>query len=202
MPAYNYEISNLLTWFHENSEFWAQTNQNIRRYTKKSLTDNRFTIKVDDKETGFEEFWKVYESTAKRQKFATHPRSYFELLHSKPEAHIITISLEQQVVCVWFGYSFNDTLIYLYGGNTEDGLANKAQYLMHVAALALMRKLGLTNYDLGGYDKEKGFGKFKEGYRGDIRTFLGPIDIVLEQRKYHFTNRFIKTAKDLTGWLR
>jgi lipid II:glycine glycyltransferase (peptidoglycan interpeptide bridge formation enzyme) len=205
IPKGEYELNTLLDWYVENQEFWSQTNQNIRRYTKKSLTNTKFTITGEKSDEQFEKFWQVYDQTAKRQKFATHSKGYFKLLYSKPEAHIITIKLEDEVVCVWFGYSFDNTLIYLYGGNTDKGLSSNAQYLMHVAALALMKRSNLNNYDLGGYDKEKGFGKFKEGYRGEIRTFLGPVDIVLESRKYHFTQRFIKTAKDitsLTNWWR
>ena len=189
-------------WFNNSKEFWSRTNQNIRRYTKKSLKDESLEIRIDKGEESFDAFWEVYRATATRQKFASHPKEYFALLSKEQEAHIINIYQGEKVITTWFGYAGGNTLTYLYGGNEAEGLAHKAQYLMHIAALGLMRSLGLDYYDLGGYDPSKGFGKFKEGYRGEERVFLGPVDIVLAKQKYTFTNRFTGAAKTLTGWIR
>ena len=199
-PA-TYTVAALRKFYEDNPEFWARTNQNIRRYTKKTLKGD-WEITVGSQESNFEDFWQVYQDTAKRQNFATHDRAYFAALAEKDFSHVITLGQEGEVQCVWFGVASGDTLTYLYGGNTESALKSKAQYLMHVAALRLLKDLGLRYYDLGGYDADKGFGKFKEGYRGEIRTFLGPVDVVLESRKYDFTNKFVGAAKSLTSWIR
>ena len=191
----------LQDFYTQNPEFWANTNQNVRRYTRKALK-GEWHISVNGGPERFEDFWRVYQATAKRQQFATHGKDYFERLFQEDWSHVITLARGGEVQCVWFGVESEDTLTYLYGGNTEAALKSKAQYLMHVAALQLLCERGLSYYDLGGYDPEKGFGKFKEGYRGEIRTFLGPVDVVLESRKYDFTNKFVGAAKSLTSWIR
>lgn len=201
-PPKGWELQDIEKWYQSSDVFWASTNQNIRRYNKKSCKNKDFTINITKSTEQFEKFWHVYSDTTKRQKFATHPREYFEKLYHCEFSHVINIDYKNETVCTWFGIHSGNTLLYLYGGNLNEGLTHKAQYLMHIAALKLLKELGLETYDLGGYDKEKGFGKFKEGYRGTIRTFLGPVDIVLESRKYHFTSRFAGAAKTLTSWLR
>ncbi len=193
-----YSLETVREFYSQNSEFWSQTNQNIRRYSKKSLK-TEWEIVVDKSEEAFEGFWEVYRATSERQKFATHNKEYFQKLASKNFTHIALLKAEGEVVSCWFGVQSGDTLTYLYGGNTEEGFKLKSQYMMHIIALKILADNKLRHYDLGGYDADKGFGKFKEGYRGDIRTFLGPVDIVIQPRKYSFTNRFVDTTKSVTG---
>lgn len=194
----DWSMETLQNYYTENKDFWSQTNQNIRRYSKKSLKYD-WEIIVDKSPETFDGFWKVYKATSERQKFATHNKEYFEKLAARPFTHIALLKYQGEVVSCWFGVQSGDTLTYLYGGNTAEGFKLKSQYMMHIVALKILVDNKLSYYDLGGYDSSKGFGKFKEGYRGDIRSFLGPVDIVLQPRKYAFTNRFVKTTKNITG---
>lgn len=196
-----YTVESLRRFYEDNPDFWAKTNQNVRRYTRKSLQE-KWRVRIGSNPESFARFWEVYEATAKRQNFATHPRAYFEVLAKKSFSRIITLDLGGSVECVWFGVASGPTLTYLYGGNTQTGLRKKAQYLMHLAALKLLSEQKLTVYDLGGYDPAKGFGKFKEGYRGQIVSYLGPVDVIRLPQKYHFTNKFVGAAKSLTSLIR
>lgn len=180
-----------------NKDFWSQTNENIRRYTRKALKQN---WQVDTSKTtdNFEAFWQVYESTAKRQKFAIHPKSYFNTMFKKKFVRIIVLKDEQNIPhCCWFGVLLNDTLYYLYGGNDNYSFDHQGQYLAHLIALQIASNEKIKQYDLGGYDSEKGFGKFKEGYRGNIVNFLGPVDIVLQPKIYNLINTVINFVKKL-----
>ncbi|NJL97056.1 aminoacyltransferase [Candidatus Gracilibacteria bacterium] len=131
-----------------------------------------------------------------RDKSLLLTKKYFQDLFDKDFSRMISlIDPKGKVQCSWFGVIIGNTLYYLYGGNTQDSFDNYGQYLVHVAATYLGKKEGVSYYDLGGYDPEKGFGKFKEGYKGIIRHFGYPMDLILQARKYHFTSRFVQTAK-------
>lgn len=182
-------------FFKINTEFWSKTSQKIRRYTRKSL---QFPWQLDTtkSEENFKHFWKVYHETSKRQQFGIHSKEYLSHIYKQDFARSIVIKdTHNQPHCVWLGISLDNTLTYLYGGNTQTSFDNHGQYIAHLAALQIAARERLSWYDLGGYDQEKGFGTFKEGYKGNIRKFLGPIDLVITQRKYDFTNKFVETAK-------
>jgi lipid II:glycine glycyltransferase (peptidoglycan interpeptide bridge formation enzyme) len=180
-----------------NSDFWSRTNENIRRYTRKSLKQN-WTVDTSKTSQNFEDFWQVYQSTAHRQDFAIHPKCYFQAMFAKDFVRIIVLKDELgKPHCCWFGVVLEGTLYYLYGGNDEYSFSHQGQYLAHLVALQIAANEEIYSYDLGGYDPEKGFGKFKEGYRGKIVQFLGPIDIVLQPTAYTAVNTMIEIGRKL-----
>jgi lipid II:glycine glycyltransferase (peptidoglycan interpeptide bridge formation enzyme) len=96
---------------------------------------------------------------------------------------------------VWLGVVMDETIYDIWGGNTDFSLENYGQYLTHLTAIAIAVKEDLRYYDLGGYDPNKGYGKYKDGLRPIVRNFLGPIDIVLEKNKYKAINLSQKLSK-------
>jgi lipid II:glycine glycyltransferase (peptidoglycan interpeptide bridge formation enzyme) len=193
----NYTKNNFDAFFSNSSTFFSMTNANIRRYTKKSLN---FGWRVDfaKNDKNFDIFWEIYKETSKRQKFAVHDKNYFRGLVNEDFSRLILLRDSQNKPhCCWLGIVSGETIYYLYGGNTGESFKNYGQYFMHLVIMYLGKIENLSYYDLGGYDSGKGFGKFKEGYRGNIRHFAKPIDIVILPRKYQFTNRFVQTAKNI-----
>jgi lipid II:glycine glycyltransferase (peptidoglycan interpeptide bridge formation enzyme) len=185
--------------YHNTSEFWGTTNANVRRYTKKSLTQN-WAVNTEKSKENFEYFWRIYNLTKEKHNFAIQSKPYLQSLFNKEFSRVIIIKNtneegELEVQGVWFGIVIGDTLTYLYGGNTEKSFENYGQYLIHLVAVRMAMECGCAFYDLGGYDSTKGFGKFKENYRGQLRNFLGPIDVVLNHKNYKFTNLAIRLVK-------
>lgn len=190
-----YDLESLKQFWQFSEEFWKNTNQKTRRYSKKSLS-KEWLIDTQKTTENFETFWRIYKETSKRQKFAIHSRIYTKMLFDQDFTRIIILrDFDNLPQCVWFGQISDQTLTYLYGGNSEESFEKYGQYLCHIVAI----KIGVDNhlkfYDLGGYNPSLGFGKFKEGYKGEIRNFLGPIDIILKPLKFNFTNGLIKIAK-------
>lgn len=195
----NIPVSSVKEIYDATTEFWNTTNQKIRRYTKKSF-NYPWQISVDKSEQNFQAFIQVYALTKDRQDFAIQTTEYLRELFFTDQTRIIVLKSETgQPECVWFGYVSSDTITYLYGGNTSFSFQNQGQYLSHVVACTLAVAEGLRFYDLGGYNPKLGFGQFKEGYRGTIRTFLGPIDLVVKPWRYLFTNFIITAGKTLLG---
>ena len=186
-------LEELQLLFVQNIQFWNTTNQNVRRYTKKSIEQN---WKVEVNSNSFEDWYGVYQATVKRQSFATHSKEYLQKLYDQEFAKSIILRDEFGIPqTAWLGGIFGNTLIYLHGGNTEESLKKYGQYLIHLVAINIASKNDCTNYDLGGWEEGKGFSKFKKGYRGQIVNYPGNFDVVLKQPDYFLTKSILQLKR-------
>lgn len=194
-----FELSQLADFYEHSKLFWNLTNSNVKRYTKKSLTLG-WQISTDKSTQNFEAFWQVYSHTKERQAFATQSKEYTRQLFDQDFSKIIILrNSAGEPCCVWQGIVFGNTLVYLSGGNNQYSFDNYGQYLMHLVAVWIGYSQDLQVYDLGGYDKSKGFGRFKENYKGQIRTFLGDIDIPINRFWFSLIDGGIEVAKKFRG---
>jgi Acetyltransferase (GNAT) domain len=194
-----FDISELEKFFEYSKAFWSTTNSNVKRYTKKSLTLG-WQISIEKSEENFEAFWSVYSATKDRQAFVTQKKEYTRTLFDQEFSRIIILrNAEGDPCCVWQGIVFGNTFVYLTGGNNQYSFDNYGQYLMHLVAVWMGYCEGLDVYDLGGYDKTKGFGRFKENYKGQIRTFLGDIDIPVKLFQFNLIDAGLRLVKKVRG---
>jgi FemAB family len=194
-----FDINELEKFFEYSKMFWNMTNSNVKRYTKKSLALG-WQISTEKTNENFEAFWSVYNSTKDRQAFVTQTKEYTQTLFSQEFSRIVILrNKEGEACCVWQGIVFGNTFVYLTGGNNQYSFDNYGQYLMHLVAVWMGYSEGLSVYDLGGYDKTKGFGRFKENYKGQIRTFLGDIDIPVNSVKFNLIDLGLRIVKKIKG---
>lgn len=99
------------------------------------------------------------------------------------------------VESVFLGLVLDGTLTYLLGGNSPGALKNHLQYLLQAKALQVAWQHNCQFYDLGGWEKGSGYGDFKNGYRGRLRTFFGPFDLALKPRKYQLITSIVELGK-------
>ncbi len=191
----------LREFYQKNQDFWQQVNQTTRRYTKKSL-DLNWKVSAEKSPDNFKNFWKIIRETSAKQGFFTHQQSYYFELFKQNFSRILVLYDEQgQPHAAWLGIILNRTLTYLYGGNTNVSRKKHGQYLLHLAALYLCSVEKVTLYDFGGYDQDKGYGQFKEGYKGELRSFLGPTDLILKSWSYSIMQGSISWVKGVkAGW--
>jgi FemAB family len=184
-PSFSLSLDELKNFFTNNSDFWNKTNQNIRRYTKKSL-DINWKVEIDT--CTFDEWYEIHYTTAKRQKFATHPKKYLKELFEEKFTHSIVLKdVDGVAQSAWLGGIFEDTIVYLHGGNKQGGFDKYGQYLIHLAAIYIGKAYNCNFYDLGGWEEGKGFSKFKEGYKGQIEKYPGAYDVILKEPDYFLT---------------
>ncbi len=192
-----FALSSLSEFYEYSKPLWNATNSNVKRYTKKSLTLG-WQISTEKSDENFEAFWQVYSATKDRQAFATQTKEYTKNLFDQDFSRIIILrNGAGEPCCVWQGIVFGKTFVYLSGGNNQYSFDNYGQYLMHLIAIWLGYCEHLQVYDLGGYDQTKGFGRFKENYRGNIRTFLGDIDIPISELQFKVIDSVIALVKNL-----
>jgi FemAB family len=192
-----YDKESLTILWENTQDFWKLTNNNVKRYTKKSL-DKGWIISTEKSTINFEKFYQVYNYTKDTRGFAIQSKVYLEKLYAQDFSRIIILSDEKgEPHCVWFGIQIGNTQTYLYGGNTQKSFDNYGQYLVHLIALNLGLIKKLEFYDLGGYDPNTGYGKFKNNYKGDIRIFPGVFDMPINQTKFNCTNLAINSLKKI-----
>lgn len=190
------QCQNPTEFISSNNSIISSFNQTVRRKIRKSIKYNWLYETQKSKKT-FEDFWYIYNKTADRQNFRTHQKKYYFDLFKESNSIIIVIydnNLTPQGT--WFGWKSQDTLTYLYGGNSQVSLQNYGTYYLQLQAMCLASQLNLTWYDLGGYTPNSGYGRFKEGFRGILRTFPGPYDIVINNKTY-FLLKVIKRIRKL-----
>jgi hypothetical protein len=198
LPAahWHYEES-LVVFAAKNTPCTAQWSATARRKLKKSLTYG-WSISTTKDAAALAHFLELYHETARRQVFAIHPDEYYTTLFENPHSRIIILySPQNTVAACWFGFVSTDTLTYLYGGNNAESLAHDGQYIVQLAALQQCAQEKLMWYDMGGYEQNTGYGRFKEGFHGILRTFEGPFDIVINTTIYTALSTLSRVKKIL-----
>ncbi len=191
------ELGTLKAFFELNPSFWSTVNQTTRRYTRKSLTEP-WLVDLRKNAQTFSEFWQILQSTSRRQRFHTHPKDYYNTLLRQEFSRLLVLRDAQgQAQAAWLGINLNHSLVYLYGGNLDKSRRHYGQYLLHLSALYLAAAENSTNYDLGGYQAGSGYGQFKEGYGGSLKTFLGPVDIIFKPKVYTLIDRLRGVAHQI-----
>ena len=200
-PNHDLASGSLQQFWDSSQPFWSNCNEQVRRYTRKALKDynkSLYTINTDKTPENFEAFWQVHRDTTLRQNFSTQPKDYLKEFMNADFGRIITVrDAENKPTSVWLGVKMGDTLYYILGGNTDQALKSRTQYLLQLAAVRQASVEHCKYYDMGGYEAGSGYGQFKDGYKGTHRQFLGPIDIVLDPIKYTAAILAYKTAKSI-----
>lgn len=176
---------------------------------KNAHVKHRYNIRLAEKKgvevkkepyEGFETFFKLYEETAKREKYYTHPKSYYKLIwdlfYPLGIAHILTAYYNNQPLASWMLFSYDNILYYPYGGTSIKNRELMGGTLLGWNAIKLGKQLGCTKFDMWGTlpnldDKSNpwwGFTQFKVRYGGTIVEFIDSYDLVLNKPLYYLFN--------------
>jgi lipid II:glycine glycyltransferase (peptidoglycan interpeptide bridge formation enzyme) len=94
-------------------------------------------------------------------------------------ARLFFAVLDGERVATLFHLVCGDRVAEVYGGMTEVGATSRANYLLKWEAMRTLQAEGLRTYDLWGL-ATGGIRKFKEGFGGDERTWIGARDLALD----------------------
>jgi lipid II:glycine glycyltransferase (peptidoglycan interpeptide bridge formation enzyme) len=168
-------------------DFFGKVNKTCRNLTRRALEKN-WQYSVTKDMDSFDEFWALWQNTAKRHNFNLHSKQYILDLLSYNWAELIVIKDSDNIIqSGGIIVTIGDSSIHLYGANSDIGLEKGSQYFFHVLALKLIREKNLsgqniTKYDLGGSD-DAGYGNFKKSYKPEYLEFDGPYDYVIDTLK-------------------
>lgn len=170
------------------SRMHHKTRYNIRLTNKKDL---QF-----EESTDIEIFWKLLQKTAKKDKFYTHTKDYYEKLLKffdnnglKTRLFFVINDLRSPIAGA-IVMLYGNTAYYLHGAMNRDYKELMAPYFMHWEIIKWAKSQGYRFYDFWGLDSQKwpGVTRFKLGWGGDIKEYPGSFDIVISKFWYFVYN--------------
>ncbi|MCX6810259.1 MAG: peptidoglycan bridge formation glycyltransferase FemA/FemB family protein [Candidatus Berkelbacteria bacterium] len=162
----------------------------------------RYNIKVAEKnevkiEKGsVENFFKLYETMAKRQKITYRNIAYFQTLLDigSPKEYVQVFSAKAAdgaVLASAIIVFYKDICTYLFGGSSDEQREKMGPYKLHWEIMKEAKKRGCKYYDMFGIapnDDEKhpwaGVTRFKKQFGGNEFTALGSWDMIFSPVKY------------------
>lgn len=183
----------LLSGMHE------KTRYNIGLAKRKGVTVRVFeNLEQEGTKEALENFVKLQEQTAERQKFFIHSEHYykncFEILSREKMAYLIEAKVGDETAASWMLFRYGDVLYYPYGESNYEFRAFMPSNLVMWEAIQLGKRLGCKVFDLWGAsqnpDDEKdpwhGFTRFKMSF-GTTHVTLSPTyDLVINKPLYTF----------------
>lgn len=150
----------------------------------------------------YEEFWQMLQETAKRDKFATHERGYYEKLletHSENFSNELFFAEYKGKVLAAALINFykpSASATYLHGASTREHKEIMAPHLLHWQVIKEAKKRGFDYYDFWGIDEIKwpGVTRFKLGFGGDVVEYPLAVDIIYRPAWYKIY-RLVKKLK-------
>jgi len=166
---------------------------------------NRHGVKIEEVTTdaGFETYLKLIFDTTQRQGFYLHSPDYhrrqWQILKKTSLPHIFLASYQAQVLAAFMVFVCQDRLFYPYGGTLDLHKEVMAPNLLMWEIIKFGKSKKLKSFDMWGSlgpdaqegDQGFGFHRFKQGYGGQLKEFVGSYDLVLNSqlyKLYNFTN--------------
>lgn len=195
----NRVISDVIEDFWTNNQKWFTANLDKRtRYGTRKALEYGWKISWAKSKENFEAFYSLHQDTSIRQKFSIHGREYLNTLFRLPFTKIVILrDKDENPQAAWLGIINQNTIIHLYGGNSQQSRENYGQYMLNLAAVYIGSENDCHTLDLGGTEEGKGFDMFKKGYKGQEWNFYGPFDIVLDKWSYNLYH-IARAVKGLT----
>ncbi|MEX0895342.1 MAG: peptidoglycan bridge formation glycyltransferase FemA/FemB family protein [Patescibacteria group bacterium] len=145
---------------------------------------------------GMEEYIKILKETTNRQGFYAHSPDYFRTLWQTfgktGYLKIFNAVYENTILVSWIMFNFNGVLYYPYGASRSVHRDVMASNLMMWEMIRYGKRQGCHTLDMWGSlgpepnkrDPWYGFHRFKEGYGGELKEFVGTFDYVILPRWY------------------
>jgi lipid II:glycine glycyltransferase (peptidoglycan interpeptide bridge formation enzyme) len=181
---------------------WSALARKHRQYVSKAGREGVTIEEVDPASSPgataviLADFDRIYRDTGRRAGFAVRVPEYYRRVWAAyapaGRARLFFAVRDGERVATLFHLLCGDRVAEVYGGMTEAGAASRANYLLKWEAIRALQAQGLRTYDLWGL-ATGGIRKFKEGFGGEERTWVGARDLTLDA----FGDRMIGLA--LTG---
>ncbi len=179
----------------------------------KMHTKTRYNIKVAEKHgitikpsQDIDLFWKLMQKTIKRDRFASHPKVYYQKLldyfsaeggsaygRNDMKVDLVMAYLpagqaghNDRAIAGAILMTYGDTCYYLHGASDYEYRAMMAPYALHWKNIKYLKGRGIKYYDFWGINATKwpGVTRFKLGWGGDQKEYPGSFDLVISRLWY------------------
>lgn len=224
VSGYNFvEIKNRQpknTWFLDIDKDLEEILKEMHPKTRYNINLAKRKGVVVEEKKDLEIFWKLNETTTKRNDYVSHEKKYIENLLKLDNVFQLNAYHNDNPIASAILYKYADTFIYLFGASSNEERNLMAPYLLHFEIIKLAQKLGLKKYDFWGIapSAKEGLGKtscfhnycwevvhplngvtrFKVGFGGYEVSYPQALEIVLKPFRYKIYNLLFKN-KNIVG---
>lgn len=174
------------------------------RYNLRVAERKNLTVEWGTTPELVEQFYALYQQTAKRTGFQGRNQAYFQAMVQQLATHslgqVLVVRHQDEVVSAAIVSFFGGVASYLYGGSGGDR-SLMAPYLMHWEAIKRAKKEGCVVYDLlaiappeAAEHVHAGLTRFKTQFGGESVRLLGSWDLV-HNRFWYTLYRFVETKR-------
>ncbi|MCK4919289.1 MAG: peptidoglycan bridge formation glycyltransferase FemA/FemB family protein [Candidatus Pacebacteria bacterium] len=183
-------------------EMKQKTRYNIRLAKKRGVQIRSYKSGVTNQEEfqeKFEFFWELTKETSERNKIVSHNKDYYQKMlenlncenETSLSAKLYLAEYEEKIIAVNIVLCFGDLTIYLHGASSNEYRNLMAPYLLQWKQIQDAKNAGYKKYDFWGItiDGEKetwrGITKFKKGFRGEEKSYIGAYDLAIDKFGYN-----------------
>ena len=181
------------------ANFDKKKRQYYRNYKNKSIT-----IRQSKDQKDMEILFKYYQNLMDKRSFTIHEKSYMANQLKYDFAKLYIIEFENTAIGASLIYDEGDTRYYAYAAYSEEHKNHHTNDVLLAQMIFDAKADGKKTFDFWGAttsedpkDPWYGFTKYKLSFGGDLKTYSGTYDIVINPTKYHLytTLRKINRAK-------
>jgi len=162
------------------------------RYNIKVAGKHGVNVKESD---SIENFYSLYETTAKRQKISYRNKDYFfklfDILKEKGYVKVFEATHTEKVLAAAIVVYYEKRATYLFGGSSQEEKQTMAPYLLHWNIMKDAKENGFVEYDLFGVAPEDqpkhrwaNVTSFKKKFGGNYLELVGSFDLVFKLFEY------------------
>mgnify|MGYP000374325073 CR=1 FL=1 len=167
-------------------EMHQKTRYNIRLAQKKGVSVEKISFGDQRFEKEFENFWKLLQKTAKRNKFKPYRKSYLKKLLKFLPSKLFVAKWQGKTIASNIVVFFGKRVTYLHGASDYKFRHLMAPHLLQWEQIKEAKEKGFLEYDFWGIDEKKwpGLTRFKKGFGGEEREYEKGIDIPFQKNWY------------------
>ncbi len=179
----------------QTEEQFLESMKSKHRYNLKVAEKNAVEVEISDSNEALDTFLDLYKKTTLRQGYTGRSASYlktvFETLKefNQDLVYIATARFEGKAISSWMLFVYEDTIIYPYGGSSDENRNVMATYKLVMEIFKWGKSKNKKYFDMFGIDAknpEDGYSRFKLGFAGEEVKFADTFDIVYNRFVYFF----------------
>ena len=158
----------------------------------------------------YETFYDLYAETSARDGFLIRPQDYYLAVMRQMQdnglGQLLLADVQEEIVSGVFLFRFGSTAWYFYGASSDSHRRDMPAYLLQWEAMRWAKAQGCATYDwwgapdeLGEDDRMWGVYRFKQGFGGEFRRWIGAWDFTPRPRLYR---TYTQAMPRLLDWLR
>jgi len=188
--------------------FKSKHRYNIRLSKRKDIE-----VEMMTNQKGIDIFYDILEETANRDSFIIHPKIYYEkvvdYLKKGDMIKIFIAFYHKKPLAGVYIFCFGNKIWYMYGASSAEHRNRMPNHAIHWQVIKWAKNNNYKTYDLWGIPVKPrpehplyGVYRFKKGFKGEKKVFIGMHDLIFKPFWYKFFNKSLNTYTKLRSLIK